>query len=75
MQMFVTSLQSSAYKDEKAHVFSLAEQVYCIILQKPTRCCVLNDQITYSLELAQFYMWAQTQQYIFIAIHIPTGNT
>ena len=69
------SLQSSAYEYEKAHVFGLAEQVYCIGLQKPTHCRVLNDQVTYSLELAQFYMWAQTQQYIFIAIHIPTGNT
>ncbi|DBA99584.1 hypothetical protein WJX82_005130 [Trebouxia sp. C0006] len=32
-----------------------------------------NRQVTYSLELAQLYMWAQTDQYIFLAVHVPTG--
>ena len=31
-------------------------------------------QVTYSLELAQQYMWAQTDQHIFLAAHVPTGE-
>ncbi len=31
-------------------------------------------QVTYSLELAQLYMWAQTDQYVFLAVHVPTGE-
>lgn len=31
-------------------------------------------QVTYSLELAQLYMWAQTDQYVFLAVHVPTGK-
>ena len=30
-------------------------------------------QVTYCLELAQFYMWAQTSEHIYIAIYLPTG--
>ena len=31
-------------------------------------------QVTYSLELAQLYMWAQTDEYVFLAVHVPTGE-
>ncbi len=31
-------------------------------------------QVAYSLELAQLYMWAQTDQYVFLAVHVPTGK-
>ncbi|KAL3154051.1 hypothetical protein ABBQ32_013597 [Trebouxia sp. C0010 RCD-2024] len=32
-----------------------------------------DRQVTYSMELAQQYMWAQTDQHIFLATHVPTG--
>lgn len=31
-------------------------------------------QVTYNLELAQLYMWAQTEECIFLAVHVPTGD-
>ena len=31
-------------------------------------------QVTYSLELAQQYMWAQSDHHIFLAVHVPTGQ-
>ena len=31
-------------------------------------------QIIYNLDLAQFYMWAQTDDLVFLAVHVPTGQ-
>lgn len=31
-------------------------------------------QVAYSLELAQHYMWAQDDQHVFLAAHVPTGQ-
>ena len=31
-------------------------------------------QVTYSLELAQFYMWAQTPCAVLLAVFLPTGT-
>ena len=30
-------------------------------------------QVQYDLSLAQFYMWAQTRDCIYIAVNVPTG--
>lgn len=26
------------------------------------------------MDLVQFYMWAQTQQHVFLAVYLPTGT-
>lgn len=50
---------------------------HCVIC-----CCMLGRsskyragpvQVTYDLTLARYYMWAQTAEHIFIAVHVPTG--
>ena len=38
----------------------------------PTQC--ICKQVKYSLELAQHYMWAQDDQHVFLAAHVPTGQ-
>lgn len=30
-------------------------------------------QVAYDYQLARFYMWAQTEYHVFVAIHVPTG--
>lgn len=43
-------------------------------------CCQRNKtsllflQASYDLELAQHYMWAQTEQCVFLAVYLPTGE-
>ena len=32
-------------------------------------------QVTYDLTLARYYMWAQTDSHVFLAVHVPTGVT
>ena len=34
----------------------------------------LLEQVTYEHELARYYMWAQTNDTVFIACHVPTGK-
>jgi hypothetical protein len=31
-------------------------------------------QVTYDLALARFYMWAQSEDKVFVAILVPTGG-
>ena len=30
-------------------------------------------QVRYDLSLARFYMWAQTEAMVYVAVHVPTG--
>lgn len=53
-----------------------ASRVAQVVLTLHTGVLVVDSdcmQVTYSLELAQQYMWAQTDQHIFLATHVPTG--
>ena len=31
-------------------------------------------QVTFDLRLARFYMWAQTDETVYIAVRVPTGS-
>ena len=32
-------------------------------------------QVAFDMRLARYYMWAQTDHMVFIAVHVPTGAT
>ena len=37
-------------------------------------CMRCGLQVAYDLELARYYMWAQTDRFVYIAISVPTGE-
>ena len=32
-------------------------------------------QVAYDLTLARYYMWAQTEEHVYLAVHVPTGKS
>ena len=35
--------------------------------------CRCGVQVTYDYQLARFYMWAQTEYHVLVAVYVPTG--
>ena len=32
------------------------------------------SQVAFNLRLARYYMWAQTDYMVYVAVHVPTGT-
>ena len=76
IRAFTAAAVRMAVREDREVAFPKPQTPQCssMKLAGTRRCCFVSlAQVAFDLRLARYYMWAQTDYMVFVAVHVPTG--